>query len=41
MEFADQPAYDAYNAHPVHIAFVRERWVPEVADFLEIDYQPL
>ena len=41
MEFADQAAYDAYNAHPAHTAFVRDRWAPEVADFLEIDYQPL
>jgi hypothetical protein len=41
MEFADQAAYDAYNAHPVHTAFVRDRWQPEVADFLEIDYAPL
>ena len=41
MEFADQAAYDGYNQHPVHTAFVAERWVPEVADFLEIDYTPL
>ncbi|HSU02278.1 MAG TPA: Dabb family protein [Nocardioides sp.] len=41
MEFADRAAYDAYDAHPVHRAFVAERWVPEVADFLEIDYEPL
>jgi hypothetical protein len=41
MEFADQAAYDAYNSHPAHTAFVRERWVPEVARFLEIDYEPL
>ena len=41
MEFADQAAYDGYNEHPVHTAFVAERWVPEVADFLEIDYTPL
>jgi quinol monooxygenase YgiN len=41
MEFADQAAYDAYNSHPVHTAFVAQRWVPEVADFLELDYQPL
>ena len=39
--FADQAAYDAYNAHPDHVAFVRDRWVPEVADFLEIDYTPV
>lgn len=41
MEFADQTAYDGYNAHPDHVAFVEERWVPEVADFLEIDVTPL
>ena len=41
MEFADQAAYDRYNNHPDHIAFVRDRWFPEVEDFLEIDYTPL
>ena len=41
MEFADQAAYDGYNNHPRHVAFVRDRWVPEVAKFLEIDYAPL
>jgi len=38
MEFADQSAYDAYNVHPKHVAFVQGRWVPEVERFLEIDY---
>jgi Stress responsive A/B Barrel Domain len=38
MEFADQAAYDGYNVHPLHVAFVRERWMVEVADFMEIDY---
>ncbi len=41
MEFADQAAYDRYNDHPAHIAFVRDRWLPEVEKFLEIDYTPL
>lgn len=41
FEFADQAGYDAYNSHPVHVAFVRDRWVPEVARFMEIDYVPL
>lgn len=40
MEFADQATYTAYNEHPVHTGFVAERWVPEVEDFLEIDYEP-
>ncbi len=38
MEFADQAAYDGYNIHPDHVAFVRDRWVPEVDAFMEIDY---
>ncbi len=41
MEFADQAAYSGYNDHPDHVAFVRDRWVPEVARFLEIDYVPI
>ncbi|GLS31554.1 Stress responsive A/B Barrel Domain [Mesorhizobium albiziae] len=41
MEFADQAAYSGYNDHPDHVAFVRDRWVPEVAAFTEIDYVPL
>jgi Stress responsive A/B Barrel Domain len=38
MEFADRAAYDGYNGHPAHVQFVAERWVPEVVDFLELDY---
>ncbi|KAA3498012.1 Dabb family protein [Rhizobium rhizogenes] len=38
MEFTDQAAYDNYNEHPVHTAFVRDRWHVEVAEFLEGDY---
>lgn len=41
MEFADQDAYDGYNAHPRHVKFVRDRWEREVSRFLEIDYEPL
>jgi hypothetical protein len=41
MEFADQAAYQGYNDHPLHTAFVRDRWVPEVEAFMEIDYTPL
>jgi len=39
MEFADRAAYDAYNEHPDHVAFVQERWLAEVTDFQEIDYE--
>ena len=38
MEFADRIAYERYNTHPDHVRFVQERWLPEVTDFLEIDY---
>lgn len=38
MEFADEAAYAAYNNHSVHTAFVDTRWLPEVTEFLEIDY---
>jgi heme-degrading monooxygenase HmoA len=41
MEFADHAAYSAYNVHADHKAFVQERWIPEVAEFLELDYVPL
>jgi stress responsive alpha/beta barrel protein len=40
MEFLDQSAYDGYSNHPDHNRFVEDRWVPEVAEFLEIDYAP-
>lgn len=37
MIFADQQAYDGYNSHPDHVAFVQGRWLPEVAAFMEHD----
>ena len=39
MEFADADAYAAYNAHPAHQAFVQGRWIPEVEEFLELDFE--
>jgi len=41
MEFADPDAYAAYNEHPDHVRFVNERWLAEVSDFLEVDYETL
>ena len=38
MYFDDQPAYDSYNEHPDHRAFVNDVWLPNVADFLELDF---
>src|SRR5438105_10597318 len=37
MEFGGPDAYRAYNEHPDHVAFVQERWLPEVSEFLEVD----
>lgn len=41
MEFADAAAYQDYNDHPAHVAFVNDRWVPEVEAFMEIDYEQI
>ena len=38
MTFADQAAYDGYNRHPAHVAFVEQRWQTEVAAFQEYDF---
>jgi hypothetical protein len=39
MEFADAALYEGYNAHPAHAAFVERRWIPEVEEFQELDYE--
>ena len=39
MEFADAGVYGGYNEHPSHTAFVRDRWIPEVEEFLELDFE--
>ncbi len=41
MEFAGQVEYQNYNSHPSHMAFVNDRWLAEVEEFLEIDYVPM
>ena len=41
MEFETQADYDAYSNHPTHDDFVANRWIPEVVDFLELDYEEL
>jgi len=40
MEFDSAADYEVYNTHPAHVEFVQTRWVPEVIDFMEIDYVP-
>ena len=39
MEFADAATYSAYNEHPAHQGFVQGRWIPEVEEFLELDFE--
>lgn len=41
MRFATAEDYAAYNAHPRHIGFVQERWLTEVEDFQEADFEAL
>jgi hypothetical protein len=38
MEFDSAADYETYNTHPSHVEFVQTRWIPEVIDFMEIDY---
>jgi heme-degrading monooxygenase HmoA len=39
MEFADAAVYAGYNEHPDHTGFVQGRWIPEVEEFLELDFE--
>ena len=41
MEFTSMEDYQTYNDHPDHVHFVQTLWIPEVTDFMEIDYEPL
>ena len=41
MEFATYADYKAYNENPQHVDFVSSRWIPEVEDFLELDYEEM
>ncbi|MCF8352232.1 MAG: Dabb family protein [Bacteroidales bacterium] len=39
MVFDSMNDYNTYNEHPNHVAFVENRWMMEVTDFLEIDFK--
>ena len=39
MHFDSDEDFQAYCRHPLHDAFVRERWIPEVEDFQESDFE--
>ena len=38
MDFASQADHERYNAHPEHVKFVAEHWLPDVEHFIELDY---
>lgn len=38
MEFENQEQYDTYSNHSAHLDFIQNFWIPNVEDFLEIDY---
>ena len=40
MEFLSMEDYQTYNDHPDHVNFVQTLWIPEVTDFMEIDFEP-
>ncbi len=39
MYFESRAHYDGYNDHPDHLAFVADVWMPDVAEFMELDYE--
>ena len=41
MEFDSREHYSQYSNHADHVNFLNTRWIPEVVDFLEIDYEPM
>ena len=41
MHFDSDEDFRAYSNHPLHDAFVQERWITEVEDFQESDFKPM
>jgi hypothetical protein len=41
MDFENRSDYESYSAHPDQTSFVQARWLPEVIDFMELDYEPI
>ena len=39
MEFDGPQEYQKYNDYPAHVQFVSGRWIPEVASYMELDYE--
>ena len=41
MKFKNPKTYQYYNNHPDHVSFVQNIWIPNVEDFMEIDYEKI
>ena len=41
MNFDSEEKFQTYGDHPLHVAFVENRWIPEVEDFQEADFKTL
>tara|TARA_Y100000588_G_scaffold352470_1_gene405121 strand:- start:143 stop:430 length:288 start_codon:yes stop_codon:yes gene_type:complete len=41
MYFDSDEDFRAYSNHPLHDAFVQERWITEVEDFQESDFKAM
>ena len=41
MKFKDKNSYEEYNKHPSHLEYVNNRWLNEVDNFLEIDFEEI
>lgn len=41
MNFATKAEFETYLDHPLHQSFVNERWLKEVSDFQESDFEDL
>lgn len=39
MEFESPEIYEQYNHNPTHLHFVKQYWMNDVEDFMEIDFQ--
>lgn len=41
FDFNSADDYQAYNNHPAHVQYVKERWDNEVTEFMEIDFKEI
>ncbi len=41
MKFYNTADFQEYCDHPMHVAFIEKRWLTEVSDFQEADFEAL